>query len=397
MNPRGRDRFRYIEAALASSELSPGEKVLAARLGLHCNDVTGRCNPSFETLAKGIAVSVRQVKRLKRGLKDKKWVQHLENLGGARDGKGISNNYLLLMDRVPAEGATVTTVSPLVSNSEGATVTAVDGNGDIRGQQGCQPRHSNNKDNNNENQDICSTGFKNAVEGEGSVDGAEQTSIAGAASSAFTDAELDQEFEEFWKQCCRRVSKGNARAAYLKIVIGGTATPGELLRGMMIYSAARQEADQRYTKTPTKWLTEECWHDDPDAIAPKSPMAFASYALKNARKAGGSAVEWPYTQKATEPPPTEPVPEDPRWARIRQALQQELEAITFNRYFRNAEFMGLIGTDVALAVAAPVDARQVTANHSGLRDLLIKHWQSEEPSVRTVTVFADLTVARTGT
>src|ERR1700683_5353232 len=53
-NPSGRARFKWIEDALASQDLTEGEKNFCTRLGLHLNDETGQCFPSDKTLAIGI-------------------------------------------------------------------------------------------------------------------------------------------------------------------------------------------------------------------------------------------------------------------------------------------------------------------------------------------------------
>lgn len=95
-NPRGRARFEWIEAALKSSALSEGEKVLAARLGLHLNDETGRCDPSNATLSRGTSFSERHVKKLRASLVRKGWLDFDRNAGG----KGRSTQHFLLQQTV---------------------------------------------------------------------------------------------------------------------------------------------------------------------------------------------------------------------------------------------------------------------------------------------------------
>jgi hypothetical protein len=100
-NPSGRDRFRWMEAAMASTHLLPAEKLLATRLGLHCNDETGRCNPGEDTLIKGTALSGRYLRKIKAALRTKGWITYADNPGG--DPKS-TNQYVLLMKLVPSDG-----------------------------------------------------------------------------------------------------------------------------------------------------------------------------------------------------------------------------------------------------------------------------------------------------
>src|SRR5262249_21832083 len=73
---------------------------------------------------------------------------------------------------------------------------------------------------------------------------------------------------------------GKAKKIYCRIVRDGKATAGELLQRMMIYAAAREGQDERFTKTPAKWLENECWRDDPKAISPKNRWHEAHQELK---------------------------------------------------------------------------------------------------------------------
>jgi len=129
----------------------------------------------------------------------------------------------------------------------------------------------------NTEEDICDPSLEIGVEGEVLPPTADQaakpmeSNEAGATKPPeLTDAEFDAAFDTFWKQCPRAVDYGKAKKIYCRIVRDGKATPAELLRGMMIYAAAREGQDERYTKTPVTWLENACWRDDPEAISPKS-------------------------------------------------------------------------------------------------------------------------------
>jgi hypothetical protein len=103
---------------------------------------------------------------------------------------------------------------------------------------------------------------------------------------------------------------------YCRSVREGKATPGELLKGMMIYAAAREGEDERYTKTPATWLENSCWRDDPEAISPKSRWKRALSEMDMAL--GRKARSW----SAANPRPPSPPPPDPT---AQQRHQEEIE------------------------------------------------------------------------
>src|SRR5690242_9007454 len=104
-------RAQWMEDVLACSWLNHGEKLLAIRIALHFNIATHQCNPSLGTLAKGVALSERQTKRIRKSLEELHLISHAANPGGGRN----SNNYVLLANpNLRAEGpAGVSPVTPL--------------------------------------------------------------------------------------------------------------------------------------------------------------------------------------------------------------------------------------------------------------------------------------------
>jgi hypothetical protein len=74
--------------------------------------------------------------------------------------------------------------------------------------------------------------------------------------------DLTAEFEAFWLQYPRKVSKGAAATAYAKARKGATAD--ELLTGAMRYAALRSDQDPTYTKHGASWLNQKCWLDEPE-------------------------------------------------------------------------------------------------------------------------------------
>jgi hypothetical protein len=79
----------------------------------------------------------------------------------------------------------------------------------------------------------------------------------------------DARFEEWWQHYPKKVAKGGARKAYLQIIRKGVTTEAELLAGAMRYAAERTDEDDKWTKHPATWLSNECWKDAPAASTPR--------------------------------------------------------------------------------------------------------------------------------
>ena len=60
----------------------------------------------------------------------------------------------------------------------------------------------------------------------------------------------------------KRVNIGAARRAYDVVIGAGLATHVELENGAALYGRQRAGQDPRYTKSPTRWLEDECWKDE---------------------------------------------------------------------------------------------------------------------------------------
>ena len=79
-------------------------------------------------------------------------------------------------------------------------------------------------------------------------------------------APLADEFEQFWAQYPRKVSKATARTAYA--AARKKVTADVIALSLAVYNRAVQGQDPKYIKHPATWLRAEGWHDDPEAIAP---------------------------------------------------------------------------------------------------------------------------------
>jgi hypothetical protein len=98
----------------------------------------------------------------------------------------------------------------------------------------------------------------------------QELTIAGASDVAQEDV-----FEWWWLAYPRRVSKGQARRAYERVLKSQLATADELQRGAEHYARQRAGQDPRYTKHPATWLNAECWKDE----APAAPAVGHASAM----------------------------------------------------------------------------------------------------------------------
>jgi hypothetical protein len=98
--------------------------------------------------------------------------------------------------------------------------------------------------------------------------------------------DLTAEFENWWLQYPRKVSKGAARKAYDRA--RKSATADELEVGAMRYAAVRSSEDPTYTKHPSTWLNNKCWLDEPE---PARPANFGERPQSFQRQAPLSHVE----------------------------------------------------------------------------------------------------------
>lgn len=71
------------------------------------------------------------------------------------------------------------------------------------------------------------------------------------------------DFDTWWNEYPRKVSKGQARKAYSRAI--KLVDAKVLLEGVKRYKSEREHEDPRYTKHPATWLNGECWEDSPCA------------------------------------------------------------------------------------------------------------------------------------
>jgi hypothetical protein len=110
-------KLRLVEKAFENESLSLGAKVVFARLLLkHYNNETERCDPSEKTLAADLKISLRQIRRFIKELKDCGWLGYERRFNS-------SNQYHFNWERTKS-------VSPMRTNQ----VSGEDKSGNGRGQ-----------------------------------------------------------------------------------------------------------------------------------------------------------------------------------------------------------------------------------------------------------------------
>lgn len=73
---------------------------------------------------------------------------------------------------------------------------------------------------------------------------------------------FSKEFEEWWKEVPRKVSKDDANRKFNTILAGNLATFDELLAGIKRYAEHCKGKEEQYIKHPSTWLNQGCWKDE---------------------------------------------------------------------------------------------------------------------------------------
>jgi hypothetical protein len=273
-----KDRDDWIRLFLATDgeELSCTAKIVGARIALHHNIETGRCDPSLGELAHGTGMSDRNVRRMLRELEEKCWVR-VQSRGHHR-----SNSFELLVpeavtrpdesqeDRTTVSGQNGPRPDTVVRSENPRPDTAVrpenprpDNPGRLTGQSGSvrpdtvvrQKRESNSEENSEERESL-------------ELDLGDEEGRRRDQTPPDTDS-----FEAWWRQYPRKEDKTDAKKAYRAVRKKKLATAAELLAGAMRYAAERQRAAEiegsdkayRYTKFPATWLRAGSWANEPAA------------------------------------------------------------------------------------------------------------------------------------
>ena len=78
------------------------------------------------------------------------------------------------------------------------------------------------------------------------------------------DGQMTEGFEEFWRAYPRKVGKGAARKAYLKVMELRLATHDVVISAVLRYIPLWATKKPRFIPHPATWLNQERWEDDID-------------------------------------------------------------------------------------------------------------------------------------
>jgi hypothetical protein len=205
-------QFRWLNQIAADPTVTAAGFVLAYRIAKHINRGTGEAWPSQPLLATEARLSVRSIRDLSDQLKA---AGHLTIIESRGRGHSLRYRWILHAEPEPQSEpeAEAVTASPAPESQEGELFP-----------------------------DTADTPPKSAPR---------------------VKEDWTADFDSFWTQFPRRVSKAAARLAYDKARKGG-ATAVELEVAAMRYGAVRTGEDPKYTKHAATWLNGKCWLDEPE-------------------------------------------------------------------------------------------------------------------------------------
>jgi len=271
MTPR--ERFQWIAAVMAASDLTAGTRLLAARLAMHVNVEDGRCDPSVATLAREVAMSTRWAAKSIADLIEAGWIERRSSRGRH------ANSYSLRLDLVTAGGpdeepATGETLN--VSSGMDASTTKQSSGLTPSYGSGLEPRTLNQSVANPEEFDIepgstVHPNIKRRIENrEGTLPLPPQTRSVSPAQGTSLPGVSD-DFTRWWRAYPRHEGEAGARRQFERVISSGEATAEQLIAAAARYASSRQGEQQRYTKFAENWLKGAHWADEPPAAGRGAP------------------------------------------------------------------------------------------------------------------------------
>lgn len=250
-------KWTLLQAIIATPGLTATAKVVAARMLDFYNTQTGRCCPSYQTLAEGTALKRRAIIYAVQELEAGGWIAVDRVKGGASTGsrRYSTNAFRVDFSRVEPTSATVHDDAPSTvhggalsqdDNSAPDDTTTVHGGAPLRVHGGAPESGKN-------------TGKGNR----------EESPIPPSA------------FDEWWEAYPRKVGKDAARPVFDRVLKAGKASVTDLIAAAERYAAERAEQDPQFTKHPKTWLNGGHWADEPPSRAwPQSNGRRAYSALE---------------------------------------------------------------------------------------------------------------------
>lgn len=243
------DLHRWLSSVLLDDDLTPMEAKVATRLMLHMNSLTGLCNPSIATIARGCVTTPRTVERSIKALDQAGW------LWRSQAGGLSSNRYELMFRHLASEDTGTAGTPPSDMSVASDTPDTLTGYSPT-----CEPdtpRHVNR------------------TNGELNDEGNGEESVAPQSiDSSKQDLVPPDGFDEFWRTYPLKIARNTAIRAYAKALKSG-ARAEQILEGARRYESEQSQEDPKFTKHPTTWLNGGCWDDQAQPPRSTSPMRHA--------------------------------------------------------------------------------------------------------------------------
>jgi Helix-turn-helix domain len=254
-----RDRDDWIKLLLAADgdTLSTTAKIVATRVAFHHNIETGRCDPSLDTLASGISMSARHVRRMLNELEEAGWLIVAKSVGGRRQGDDYNSHSFKLSVPVTRTGESGLNPDTVVRDNE----SNPDKPGRLTRTNGVANPDTVVRQEKSESTAKRTAKKKDSLQPRLDLDEDRRREVVPASPPESNNT--DDGFPEFYSQYPKRVARAAAEKAYRGVITKGLATPEQLINGAMRYAAERSGQDPKFTKHASTWLTHGCWDDEP--------------------------------------------------------------------------------------------------------------------------------------
>lgn len=248
-------KWQMLQTIFKHPGLSSSAKVIAGRLLDHLNTQTGQCNPSYSRLAEATGLSRDTAMAAVHQLEEANVVKVTRSVADGRQaqpGQMLPSNSFAFDFGTPNQSENPTTPSrktrPPQSENPTTLVDKTDhpqSENSARGSRKSRPKTKKEETGNKE------TGNGIRI--------------------------TDEEFDQFWMQYPKRVSKGSARKAFDKAL--GKAPFEQIMAGVHRYAAERIDQDPKFTKHASTWLANDCWLDEPQPPRPMNRVESVIFGL----------------------------------------------------------------------------------------------------------------------
>jgi hypothetical protein len=250
------ESFKWMRGVAADRDITVLQRYVLINLSLYRNGNTGRCDPSYDTIASDIGVDRRSVIRavafgVRRG-----WLAQATRRGPT------SNSFAFTFPvnwkpPKPKDRTVQSHQDETVQSHEGAKHrTPQSKRCDSPVQKIGLPSHPNGSLNGRgeREKNISAAPVEASLFKEEGLPTEEQPK----KPKPRPDSEQEAAFEEFWRCYPRKVAKDAARRAFVAAGVDREL----LIAGAKRYAIERAGEDPKFTKHPATWLNAGCWEDE---------------------------------------------------------------------------------------------------------------------------------------